>query len=322
MNEQYDYDDIVDFLEDRMSEADRIVFEQALETDTALVQRVNVIRAEAKVHRMLRDAHIMRQFEDWDKASAEKKTDFSTSRQGNFDIVLILKKNRVLFAIGFLLLICVGTIFFIRLKSVPVLPVHQPDQPILMDTTSVQPVQPPLPNDAPVALQDAPSKTRQDQGANVDAAAAFYAALAKNTYRAGNFGGTLMGGGDANNQAGPYDQAVQLYQEKKYDQALNLLLHPTKDQEPEYLYLRGYVYYQLGAYRKAEQDFHAFRAMQLSDHKIDAVWREVFCMVKQLPGSRKRLDAALEMITADQEHNYYEEAVQLKAALKGKDSQR
>ncbi|MFZ4477811.1 MAG: anti-sigma factor family protein [Saprospiraceae bacterium] len=73
MNLEYDFDDIDDYLQDRMSDADRAAFERALETNPELVQRVEVIKAEAKVLRLLRDEYLRNQFEDWGKEIVEKK---------------------------------------------------------------------------------------------------------------------------------------------------------------------------------------------------------------------------------------------------------
>lgn len=316
MNGLYDYDDIEDYLEDRMSETDRMSFEQALETDPDLVQRVNVAKAEAKVHRMMRDEHIMNQFETWDKEAAEKKTDFSSPGQDRVDTASAYKKRFVPIAIGLLFLICIAAFYFFQRQDIQISPTNQSAKSVKVDTTTVQPNDTILSKETPAAIQKTPLENKVSP--KTDNAVAFYDALGKETYRDGNLGGTLMGVGDENNNSDPYEKALQRYKEKKYGDALQFLMHPTKDQESEYFYLRGYTYYHLGQFRKAEQDFHAFRGMKFSNHKIDAEWREVFCMVRQLPGSRKRLDAVLEEIMADQGHNYYKEAVALKEALKGK----
>jgi len=319
MNGLYDYDDIEDYVEDRMSETDRIAFEQVLKTDQDLIKRVNVVRAEAIVQRMMRDEYIMSQFEAWDKEAAEKKTDFSSSRQGEDAAASAYKKRLIPIAIGLLFLVGIAAFYFSQRQTNPASPTNQPVQPVKLDTASALPNPAKLSIDSSlIAILNAPLKNKSVPKSNPDNAVAFYDALAKETYRDGNLGGTLMGGGSENNNSDPYDKALQMYKDKKYSAALPLLMHPTKDQESEYFYLRGYIYYHLGQFRKAEQDFHAFRGMKFSNHKIDAEWREVFCMVRQLPGSRKRLDAALEEITADPEHNYYKEAVALKEALKGK----
>ncbi|MEI6409148.1 MAG: hypothetical protein WCR52_07190 [Bacteroidota bacterium] len=319
MNGLYDYDDIEDYLEDRMSESDRIAFEQALKTDQDLIKRVNVVRAEAIVQRMMRDEYIMGQFEAWDKEAAEKKTDFSSPGQDGVDTASAYKKRLIPIAIGLLFLVGIAAFYFSQRQTAPIAPVNQSVQPVKPDTASRLPNHAKSPTDSSlIASQNAPLKNKGVPKSNPDNAVAFYDALAKETYREGNLGGTLLGGGNENSISDPYDKALQMYKDKKYSAALPLLMHPTKEQESDYFYLRGYIYYHLGQYRKAEQDFHAFRGMKYSNHKIDAEWREVFCMVRQLPGARKRLDAALEEITADQEHNYYKEAVALKEALKGK----
>lgn len=73
MNPAYDFDDIDDYLHDRMSEADRRAFEQALESDPALVQQLEALRAETKVLQLMREDALLEQFAEWERESDEKK---------------------------------------------------------------------------------------------------------------------------------------------------------------------------------------------------------------------------------------------------------
>lgn len=142
-----------------------------------------------------------------------------------------------------------------------------------------------------------------------------YAALAREAYMDEDFNGTLMGAGEEEETEDNYTKAVKRYGEKKYADALALLIKLDSSQLQENLYLRGYVYYHLQKYEKAEQDFRVFRNFRVSDRKVDALWCEVFCLVPQLPASRNRLDAVLQEITAKPGHAYYKRAVDLQRAL-------
>lgn len=73
MNPMYDFEDIDDYLHDRMGASDRQVFEQALETDADLAQRLEALRAEAKVLRLLRNEYLLEQFATWEAEDVEKK---------------------------------------------------------------------------------------------------------------------------------------------------------------------------------------------------------------------------------------------------------
>jgi len=303
MNLEYDFDDIDDYLQDRMSDTDRAAFERALETNPELVQRVEVIKAEAKVLRLLRDEYIMDQFESWDKESIEKKTPRFFSAPGT-DKQPFNSKKWLLFALIVTILVILVVVYFNQVR------------PAGKKLPAVQPPEPSMPKDTTKSTQIIDKEPVADvKGPNSDQNAAFIAQLTKETYRGDQFNERLMGDNTQEDTTDPYVIAVQLYEAKNYKAALNLLQQPNESQKSEYLYLRGYIYYHLGQYAKAEQDFHAFRGMQISDHKIDAVWREVFCLVPQLPGSRKRLEGILQEIMSNPSNAYYKDAVQLKKGL-------
>jgi tetratricopeptide (TPR) repeat protein len=202
-------------------------------------------------------------------------------------------------------LLVIGIAIIIKNNSAKDTPANnQPNTPPvqIVDTLQKPPVQEPIAQETP-----------QEKLPKVDNAA--YAALAENTYVEEDFSQTLMGdsGDDAESR---YEKAVDYYTKKQYKKALELLRTPDKSMEQEYLYLRGYTYYHLGQYAKAEQDFKAFRNFTNSDRKLDAVWCEVFCLVKQLPSSRSRLDKLLQDITANPKHPYFDRARQLQQSLR------
>jgi anti-sigma factor RsiW len=66
MNKAYDFDDIDDYLHGRMSESDKSAFEEALKADPELERRVEALRAESQVFRLLRDDALLEQFGKWE----------------------------------------------------------------------------------------------------------------------------------------------------------------------------------------------------------------------------------------------------------------
>ena len=62
MNRQYDFEDIEDYLSGNMAESDKIAFETALEQDPELVARLEALRAEAQLSKLLRRQHILDKF--------------------------------------------------------------------------------------------------------------------------------------------------------------------------------------------------------------------------------------------------------------------
>lgn len=306
MNPLYEFDDIDDYVHGRMSESDRAAFEDALQVDADLARRVEAMQLEAKVLRMLRNEHLLAQMDAWhNTAQPEKQTNHLTedgarrSTYGKWVIAVL-----VIALLGILILISRSNIFDKRQD-----PNIAPTPPVTTeDTTTTRPIIPSKPiaaekNTPPLPAPAQKPPTTRD-----------FTAIASSTYIAEDFSQTLMGTGDGSSET-PYEQAVRLYEAKQYREALALLEKPDKNREQEALYLRGYTYYHLGQYAKAEADFRKFRDYDDSDRKLDAIWCEVFCLTKQLPGSRTRLDVILKAITSNPKHPYYDRAKALEKAL-------
>ncbi len=315
MNPAYEFEDIEDYLEDRMSESDRQAFEQALETDAGLAQRVSVLKAEPKVFRLLRDEYLLEQFAEWDKEADEKKRDVTSTASSGRARAKVIPLYRQwwapLAAVASLVgIIAAGIVFgWFGPKT---------NEPAVVETK--KPVQDTAKSSAPVKQQEKQERLAEktplpSPKPGTDNDAEFYAALAAKNRLDEDFNETLMGADDGEETEDNYTQAVKLYSAKHYKNALKLLQKPESDQNDQYLYLRGYVYFQLTDYAKAEQDFRELRKFQISDRKIDAVWCEAICMVHQLPASRKRLDTVLEEITANPNHHYFKQASDLQQAL-------
>jgi hypothetical protein len=312
MNPIYEFEDIDDYLHDRMSESDRKTFEQVLEQDADLVQRVEALRAESKVFRLLRDEYVLEQFAEWKKEDSEKKnTGMASAPAGGAKIIPFYQQRWIQLAAAASVvgLVAVGvalgwfgpqTVEENIVKTAPA---------VKNDTIKTAPVEQPEKSDQIADKNTTPTPTALPTNAKI-------AALSKIAYLEEDFNGTLMGIGDGEESTNNYTKAVKLYSENQYKAALKLLERPDSNQLQENLYLRGYTYYHLHQYVKAGQDFRAFRDFRVSDRKVDAVWCEVFCLVKQLPGSRKQLDAVLLEITANPRHTYYQRAVALQKELK------
>lgn len=310
MNPEYEFDDIDDYIHNRMSVPDRAAFENALQLDSDLARRVEALQSESKILRMLRNEHLLARLDDWsNEMEPEKKTNSpSGGRKGIF-------RYRHWGMIAFMAVLLGGVIVLVKNRIMPKKqPVEEP-APIIPipteDTTSIAPIVP----SEPIAVQKmppAPLPPVQKPAANQ-----IFADIATNSYMEEDFSQTLMGANEEESET-IYDQAVRLYGAKKYREALKLLATPDKNREQESLYLRGYTYYHLGQYAKAEADFKKFRGYDDSDRKLDAIWCEVFCLTKQLPGSRNRLDAVLEEITTNPKHPYYDRAKALELALQEK----
>lgn len=312
MNPLYDFEDIDDYLHDRMSTADRAAFEQALQTDADLARRTEALRAESKVLRLLRDEHLLTQFADWEQELDEKKTPVpATGQEANAP----WWKGWMLPLVAVVGIATAGYFMGWFNQNNPQQPtlINQtpPQQPTIADTTTQQTPTDPAPNQAPpVKPADQPKKPSP------------FAALSKDAYRDKDFKVTLMGD-HPDDTATKYTDAVNHYEAGEYGAALKLLQQPDTAQLQKFLYLRAYTQYHLKNYAAAEQDFREFRTFRRSPYKKDAQWGEVFCLTQQLPdpAARKRLDSILQDMI-DTGHPYSAKAAELQKALKTVDGLR
>ncbi len=317
MNREYEFEDIEDYLADLLSAPDRQAFEKALKDDPELAQRVAALKAEPKLNKLLREAYLLEQFAEWDKAADEKKmagykspdveSTKSQSFLRNWWLPLAAAASLTgIAAIGF-------TLGWFGTASEP----HNAnlDPKPSVDTTGVTraPVHSSekkehVPeNNEPFAAPkpaQAPSTLDPELVAALD-----------NTFFEEDFNQPLMGREHGSNANNYYKAAAKRYDQGAYKEALELLEKWEQAKDAEYFYLRGYIYYHLGEFLKAEQDFRAIRRFEDSGRKSDAAWCEVFCMARQFPASRKRLDAALQEIIDGKGH-YANKALKLKETLR------
>lgn len=311
MNPLYEFDDMADYLEGRMSESDRRAFEQALQADAELARRLEALQSEVQVNRLLREEYLLEQFAEWERE--EHSALEIPSKPGVMGKIVAYRSWIIPAGIAatVIVLVCAGLFFHWFDAQTP--------QPAI---TGAQREQDTLPNAPSVTLHpggmgDTASAQTAKQRSNAVRHAAFYAALADSAYIDEDFSQALMGADSPADISGRYARAAGLYTSGRYREALKLLEKPEQNQLEEFLYLRGYTYYHLKQYDKAEADFRAFRRFPVSDRKLDAQWCEVFCMIRQLPASRERLDTLLTQLQSNP-GIYSERATALQKLLTGK----
>ncbi len=313
MNPLYEFDDMVDYLEGRMSESDRGAFEQALQSDADLARRLEALKSEVQLNRLLREEYLLEQFAEWERE--ERNTPKIPARSGMMRKIVAYRAWMIPagIAAALIVLVCAGLFFhwFDAHPSQPAITGAQPKPE--QDTATTMPSVTLHPVDA----GDTASAQTAGQKSIAVRNAAFYIALADSAYIDEDFSEALMGADNQADISGRYARAAGLYTSGRYREALKLLEKPEQSQLEEFLYLRGYTYYHLEQYDKAEADFRAFRDFPVSDRKLDAQWCEVFCMIRQLPASRKRLDTLLTGLQSTPGF-YSERAAALQKTLKGK----
>lgn len=292
MNRQYDFEDIEDYLSGNMAASDKTAFETALEQDPELVARLEALKAEVQLGKMLRHQYIMDKLKEWDEEEDRHRSG------GSNDSSLFKFRNWVPYAVAASLMALVAAGIFFSPKddssvavSVPVTPPGKTTPSLKEDT---------LPSKEP-GKPEATDNNMSDK----------YEDLSRVAFHEENFELRLMGAGAPKTSAGICKKAAELYGKGDYRGALAMLTSPDSDSLTECMYLRGYVLYKMKKYNQAEAVFRNFRDMEFSDRKFDALWGEVFCMTRQLPASRTRLITLLRYMAADHEHPYNVQATEL-----------
>lgn len=303
----YDYDDIEDYLHQRMSESDRLAFEQALADDAQLAIRLDVLKAESKFFDLLHEEHLMAQFKSWE---LEKKDNPIPHAPGESTL---MRPNAIsyIWKITASIIVLAALWYMYKINyPLPETPVTPPS-PIaengnLIEADSITRNISTHPNAIP-GIKNAPAPL---QKANYDTN--LMAALA---YRPMEADGQQMGNEGNSATSDELEEAVHLYGQKRYEDALALLQKTDPNRIHEYLYLRGHTYIQLAQFALAEEDFQQLRNLN-TDRSEDADRLIVFCAIKRLPESHKHLDSVLQRIILQQPvHDFSGKAKKIKSML-------
>ncbi len=322
MNRPYDFEDIEDYLNGRMSDTDRFQFETAMEGDPDLAAEVDAVRAEAKLLRMLRDEALMEQFAAWDNEidGPERPNPVSDPRSpkvdsNNLSLLKLLLIAGILIA-GLGLWGVFKGWFSGKVKA------SFENQTIpLQDTTSVIETIPgingeknkTIAGEKPPVIPEEQPPARKEKQSQRATQSEFLALADQYEIETSAFGEVRKD--DTSFVKSNYQKAAEFYNGQKYREALRLLQEPDKSELQRYLYLRAYTYYKLGLFDLAMQDFRTFRKYPLAQKKYDAQWGEVLCLLHTMPDSKATLIDLLEEIIAIETHPHLGKAMELKKAL-------
>lgn len=310
MNQAYDFDDIDDFLQGRMREADRQAFEQTLASDPELQRQVEALRAEAKVLQLLREEGLLGQFAEWETelerdhvAVPLTASPGGGGKENRYRRWLIPAAAAV---VGF---VAVGIAFDLFKRGTPDPGIV--DKPVLTQPDSSGAQAPILEKNEPY-VEQTPKKGADKSPQSTPNA---YIAMA-DRYASGSGDFDQVRGDAAEDDTSRISQAARLYNEKQYKEALSLLQKIDPAQQQQYLYLRALTYYHLGRYEQAGKDFREFRGFDLAEKKYEAQWWEALCLLKQMPGSRAKLVAVLQEMIDTPDHPKGGDATELLQKIK------
>jgi TolA-binding protein len=291
MNKMYEFND-------QMSASDRLAFEQALATDLDLANRLDALRQEDKIMNLLQESQFMENIQQWEQENKQKEEVYTKDKWKNIKAIVLA--SIVLFMV----------FNVIRMCNPPI----PPQEKTPMDSSNSSQLTPATQNNGDKQAQ-IQSDTNQPQASLT--IPDYYDKMSANIFIPENFDAELLGQ-DTGAREDNYAKAAKYYRAGQYKAALRLLQQPDLQRQSEFLYLRGYTYYKLGEYALAEQDFRAFRGIPNPRRTVDAVWCEVFCLTRQLPNTRKRLDTVLqELVSNPLDTTYARRARLLKSELEG-----
>lgn len=316
MNRPYDFEDIEDYLNGKMSDADHIEFEKTLADDADLATKVNAARSEAKLLRMLRDEALLNQFETWEKQLAAPAMPDSGHVASN-ETSARISRWKLLLAVGILAaglwILGIYRGWFGDRNIVPA-----DNQTVPQDTVTILDPIPGFEQKRPIAGEQYPiipkekSPLEEENQPQRPVQNEFLALADHNEIETGAFGGVRS---DGSTELTRYEQAAGFYNDKKYRQALKLLQEPDSTQLQQFLYLRAYTYYKVGLFDLAGEDFRAFRQFRFAQKKYDAQWGEILCLLRTMPKSKAALLTVLDEIIAVETHTHRDKALELKKAL-------
>jgi tetratricopeptide (TPR) repeat protein len=285
MNSAYDWEDIDDYVQGSMSEADSSRFEEAMAADAELARRVAACSAEPRVNRLLRNAYLLEQMRAWDKEQASPQADSHWNGWGS--------KGKMLWLV--LLLIAVVLMVYWQAGDEGKDVQKPAEVPTLLVDSS------PSGAGGSEVVDSVVRKVREAPPKNL-------AAIRDNVFMEEDFLSIRMGGSLDESTSSQVELAAVLYTAGQYEEALGLLQLADSSCRDECLYLKGYTLYKLGRYAAAEAAFRTFRNYTFSARKFDAQWCEVFCMVAQLPEAQARLESLLKELATQEGHPYRQRA--------------
>ena len=311
MNHPYEFEDIKDYNNSHMSEADRQVFEETLATNEFLQKELEAVKAQEDIMLYLRKKALTEEIEKWDRKEedAEERTTAKDGKATPF-------KNRPLLAVVAFLILSIAAYSIFKYgnhkteETEPQIeqPTNTDDKPLEDQTSPVDPKQ----QKRPIAKEE--DKKTEPKPATPNRPSLKEVILKNKQYADAGIERIANGFNSSEKRAATskdtshYQQALQFFQDSQYAQVI-----AVKGQEGAKLtFIQAVSSYRLKKYNEAAS---SFRSIPIdSDLGLDAQWGEVMSLMALLPDSCTELTGLLEKIKDSkfyQYHHYKEELDQL-----------
>lgn len=298
------FDQIQNYLDGKMSAAERQTFEAQMDTDASLADEVGVHRVEREMMDILLEDDISNKMQEWqqEKAQLPKRT----NGQWKWGVIIV-----------WLIVIALLLVYLLRSKSdttqnTPSSPIDSIQQKENLQTEEkVEESKPTKKYNGPVADSEEknPKKENGSQNQNRE-----LLAMAEEFGGSPEFAGTFVR--SAAEAESRLDSANVFIRDKRYDEAIRLLQTIPNDNPEVFLNARlnlGYLYFLKKNFRAA------IPALSYAANNRDYLYAEAaeWYLTLSYLGSNQQtqLKEHLNKILADADHLYHTQAVQLKARL-------
>lgn len=309
MNHPYDFNDINDYIEGRMSEADRLAFEKDLSQNQELQTALKAALAQEEIMRYLRTKALQQKMEAW-------MDEEDTSPERRLRIIPFSPWKMVAVAAAFALLVSAYFWWFAPKSDLD--KVAETPQPQPADTLKTKPANPEpgivLPeNREKLAIQENNKKNNKKPESTTtpeEPSEPAYLAIAEERINPLEryFADTYRSIGN-NNDTSRQTILKQLLVEKRYDE----MAAEKQITTPEGIYLQAIALFRLHKFREAADKFDAIP--EGNSLYYDAQWAKALALVPQLPGTCKELSALFDSIENTKYQQHKKKVAGIKTAI-------
>lgn len=314
------YERIEAYIKGELSSDERQQFEVDLKTDMILAEKYQLQLMEHEAMEYMVGESLKNKFSAWNINPPENplpenvKTKISETKG----------YGRLKFIIGAFFLIALVTLLvfvFYRIKSIRV-ESNDPDTPLMNDSLTQWDNEPfamdtLMQGEPPDVIPDTNSKDKpskeaikwEDKESSQESSYRYdlaYVKTAQEYYTEPEVFSTVFRSG-AEEQPGNYSRALEMYQDKKYNSALNMLSGLELQSNSNASYLMGHIYFQLQRYKEAAGIFSTIANNPLLPVYEDAQWYLFLSYTAELPKSQKKWEAMRKELEFDPAFSYKNE---------------
>ena len=292
MKEKIPEELVRDYLQGKLSPADRDTFKKRLETDLDLVRELAVQRAEMAASELLIASESRELFREWQSKNSP--------RRGAAGFTPLLWLGGI--AAGLLLLFAAIRFF------------QQPAGPAASAEDAAPPLEQPLPGAAENPAAPPPVAVIPEKPGPATLPSKDYFTLAKQLLPAPVLSNLRQSPTDS--AASAYRRAEQAFAAGDYQKTLDLLARTDSTRWQSAAFLSAHAMFRLKRIDEAEKRFSLLAEQNSRQFRYSAEWGRLMCRLAGYPERERQFREQLNDILTKPDHPNYEQAKALDAALK------